>query len=98
MASSVRLVMNPELEQYVEQHPSHWGTVRLEIELTDGRKVERTAHLPKGEAEDPLTWEELADKFRNLTKGILQEKQQEEMLKKVQHFEEQKGTQGLVEL
>lgn len=98
MASSVRLVMDPELEQYVEQHPSHWGTVRLEIELTDGRKVERTAHLPKGEAEDPLTWEELADKFRNLTKGILQEKQQEEMLKKVQHFEQQKGTQGLVEL
>lgn len=88
LAGTIRLVMDPQLEQYVKEHPSHWGTVRLELRLQDGRTVEHTTYLPRGEAEDPLSWDELVRKFRNLLQGTCYEDQVDRMTEQIGNFEQ----------
>jgi 2-methylcitrate dehydratase PrpD len=45
----------------------------VEIELTDGRRVSVRREVPKGDADDPLTVEELIGKFQRAATGVLHE-------------------------
>ena len=43
----------------------------MEINLNDGRVLERTVHGPRGSMHDPLGDEEIERKFRTLAEGRL---------------------------
>lgn len=45
--------------------PAEWPA-RVEIELENGRRLEKFIRYPKGDPESPLTWDEMCAKFRSL--------------------------------
>lgn len=45
----------------------------VEVTLRDGRKVSGRADFPKGDAENPMTEQELLDKFAHLARGVVGE-------------------------
>jgi len=58
---------DPELEQYFPRQWPAWAT----IELHDGRKVFTTVRSPKGDPQNPLSWDELLAKYRELGRSVL---------------------------
>jgi 2-methylcitrate dehydratase PrpD len=73
-SSRVRELMNKVVmvkdARIEETFPREWPA-RVAIELKDGRRHEKFIRYPKGDPENPLTWDEMAAKFRSLTRGLL---------------------------
>ena len=55
-----------------EFHPPHWPA-RVRITSKDGRAFESTLSDPRGNPDDPPSWDELAEKFRRVVAGVLPE-------------------------
>ena len=54
----------------------------LEIETTDGRQIVERTDYPKGEPENPMSTEELCDKFTGMMLSAGKEKAEIEEIKK----------------
>jgi 2-methylcitrate dehydratase PrpD len=67
MMSKVVVVKDPLIE---ETFPREWPA-RVVMHLADGAVYEKFVRYPKGDPENPLTWEEMADKFRALAGTLL---------------------------
>lgn len=67
LMARVRCVRDPSLDA---RWPGQWPAT-VAIETTDGRRLETRVDYPKGDPENPLTWEELVAKFHALTEGAL---------------------------
>ncbi len=63
---------------------------RLVVRVTDGKEYETTVLYRKGSPEDPMSVEQLMDKFRSLTKGI-QRRGLEQIVETVFHIEDCKN-------
>ncbi len=63
----VALVRDPSIEQ---TFPREWPAL-VRIQLCDGQTHEKFVRYPKGDPENPLTWSEMADKFRALAGRVL---------------------------
>ncbi len=68
------------------QYPQAWPA-RVEIETRGGDIFEASCHYPKGEPQNPLTSEELLEKFLSLTENIIPPSRAEEIAHKVLHLE-----------
>ncbi len=66
----------PELDQC---YPRQWPA-RVRIETTDGRVHTTEIMFPKGDPENPLSWDELIAKFLNLTGPMLSVPQQNRII------------------
>jgi 2-methylcitrate dehydratase PrpD len=64
-----RVTLAPD-DELNELHPPHWPA-RARITLLDGRTFEARLSDPRGNPDDPPTWDELAEKFRRVVSGIL---------------------------
>jgi len=60
----VKCEHNPDLDK---DYPKVWPSI-VNIETTKGRVFEERVDYPKGDPENPLTWEELTDRFDLLSK------------------------------
>jgi 2-methylcitrate dehydratase PrpD len=49
--------------------PAEWPA-RVEIELENGRRLEKFIRYPKGDPDNPLTWDEMCAKFRSLAGAV----------------------------
>ena len=58
----VTLVRDPSIEQ---TFPKEWPA-RVRVQLCNGQTHEKFVRYPKGDPENPLSWSEMADKFRAL--------------------------------
>jgi 2-methylcitrate dehydratase PrpD len=67
MMGKVTLVKDSRLE---ETFPREWPA-RVAILLEDGCRYEKYVRYPKGDPENPLTWDEMAAKFRSLAGRVL---------------------------
>ena len=67
MMGKVVLMKDARLET---TFPKEWPA-RVTIETSGGARVERFVRYPKGDPENPLTWEEMALKFRSLAGAVL---------------------------
>ncbi len=67
LMNKVALVKDPRIE---ETFPQEWPA-RVAIELENGQRYEKFVRYPKGDPENPLTWDELAAKFRALAGAVL---------------------------
>jgi len=67
MMGKVTLVQDARLET---TFPREWPA-RVVIALEDGRRYEKFVRYPKGDPENPLTWGEMAAKFRALAGRVL---------------------------
>jgi 2-methylcitrate dehydratase PrpD len=63
----VVLVKDPRIE---ETFPQEWPA-RVVIEIENGQRYEKFIRYPKGDPENPLSWDEMAAKFRALAGAVL---------------------------
>jgi 2-methylcitrate dehydratase PrpD len=70
----------------------------VSVELTDGRRYSYTARIAKGHPENPLSDEEVLAKFRSNAKGVISEKQSEELIVSVWKLESIDNVHKLVDL
>ena len=63
-------------------YPREWPA-RVVIETATGQQHERFVRFPKGDPENPLTWDEMAAKFHNLTVTVLPQSRRDEIVAQV---------------
>ena len=68
------------------------------VELKDGRRFTDTARIAKGDPRNPMTEEEVLNKFRSNAKSVLSEKQSEELVAAVQHLETIDSVRKIIDL
>ncbi|MBW1993690.1 MAG: MmgE/PrpD family protein [Deltaproteobacteria bacterium] len=79
------------------QFPISWPA-RVTIRTSDGRTLSRQVDYPKGDVENPLTWEELVLRFRSHCKGVFEPSKQEQIVDAVKHLESVKPISQLTAL
>ena len=62
MMDRVVLVKDERIER---NFPAEWNS-RVAVQLADGKRFENYVRYPRGDPENPLSWDELAAKFRSL--------------------------------
>lgn len=63
-----RVVLEKDIR--LEKTFPHEWPARVTIHLEDGRSFEKFIRHPKGDPENPLTWEEMTAKFRSLASAV----------------------------
>jgi 2-methylcitrate dehydratase PrpD len=85
-SSRIRQIMNQVVltkdAEIEETFPKEWPA-RVTIQLAGGSTCERFVRYPKGDPENPLTWDEMAAKFRALAGAILPSEQCDEITNRV---------------
>jgi 2-methylcitrate dehydratase PrpD len=78
-------VSDPQVQELSSRvqilHPydaTEWDTGELlpcivRVRLKDGRVLEGSAGAPRGDPDNPLTWEQIADKYRDCARELLSE-------------------------
>jgi 2-methylcitrate dehydratase PrpD len=79
MIQKVALVKDPQIE---ETFPREWPA-RVEISLANGNRYEKFLRYPKGDPENPLSWEEMEAKFRSLAGAVLSRAQCDRILEQI---------------
>jgi 2-methylcitrate dehydratase PrpD len=76
LMNKVALVKDPRIE---ENFPKEWAA-RVTIEVENGQRWEKFVRYPKGDPENPLTWDEMAAKFRTLAGTVLSAERCDEII------------------
>jgi 2-methylcitrate dehydratase PrpD len=79
----VECVRDPEIEP---EFPRKWPA-KVEIRTRDGRRLRAAVEYPKGDPENPLSWEELIEKFQRLTAVVYGAAQRERIVAQVRALE-----------
>jgi 2-methylcitrate dehydratase PrpD len=66
LMGKVALLKDIRLEK---NFPEEWPA-RVQIHLTDGRQFEKFVRYPKGDPQNPMSWQELAAKFQSLARHV----------------------------
>lgn len=69
-----------------ENYPREWPA-RVAIQLNTGERFEKSLRYPKGDPENPLTWDEMAAKFRSLAGAVLPAERCDEVLREIHQAE-----------
>lgn len=91
LTERVELEVDPELDR---AFPGRRGA-RLRVETADGRTLRRERRTRKGDPDDPLTDEELDDKFRGLATPVVGQEAAEALLRRLWALEEEDDLAGL---
>jgi 2-methylcitrate dehydratase PrpD len=70
----------------------------VSVELKDGRRFNYTARIAKGHPQNPMTEEDVLNKFRSNAKSVISEAQSAELVRDVQHLETIGSVRKLIEL
>ena len=83
MMDRVRCVEDLELEKVF---PKQWPAT-AEVKTKDGRTFSTRIDYPKGDPENPLSWDELIEKFNGLTSSIYSKARREKFIEQVRRIE-----------
>lgn len=83
LMSRIDLVPDADLDR---DYPRRWASW-AEVETRDGAKYVARTDFPKGDPENPLTFTELKDKFRQLTVAVLGQERSEALLRAALNLE-----------
>jgi 2-methylcitrate dehydratase PrpD len=100
-------VMDPQIREFMKRitvepapefHQKYPGTLaaHVEIQTKDGRKFKAESIYPKGHPENPMTHEEIKEKFRSLALLTFDRGQTEQIVQKVYNLENLKSVKDLV--
>jgi 2-methylcitrate dehydratase PrpD len=78
-------VENSELEK---EYPKKWPALAT-ITTKSGQKYSAKIDYPKGDPENPLTWEELIQKFKNLVSPVYSGDKQKVIIDRVRALEDE---------
>ena len=65
--------------------PEEWPAI-VQVHLTNGKQFEKHVHFPKGDPENPLTWQELSAKFHSLATRVISESDCEQLIQSVKNM------------
>ena len=85
---------DPALE---ENYPKEWPAW-ARMELTDGREVSAQVRFPKGDPDNPLSWQELIDKYQGLVGSVWESQQGETVQDAVRQLEHESNMQDFARL
>jgi 2-methylcitrate dehydratase PrpD len=94
LMGKISCVMDPELET---EFPKKWPA-SVTVLTKDGKSFSARIDFPKGDPENPLTWDELINKFRNLVSPVFFEVKQNEIIDKVRSLEKEADLKGFLML
>ena len=72
------------------------GWARIIVLLGDGQFFEAEVDAPRGDPKRPLTWDDLAGKFRDCASGVLPEEQVEGAIAAIERLEEMADVRELI--
>lgn len=84
----------PELDRFF---PESFPT-RLTITMEDGREFSKEIRYPKGDLENPLSWEEMLDKFNNCASPFLDDGRRQQVIETVRGIEKIKDVSSFTGL
>jgi 2-methylcitrate dehydratase PrpD len=84
MMRRVECVVDPDLDR---TFPKQWCAT-AGILTKDGRKYFTKIEYPKGDPENPLSWEEMIEKFHDLTQKLLTQERRLKIVDRVKKIEE----------
>ena len=82
-------------EELNRNFPSQWPA-QVKIEKTDGTLLEKGLTYPKGDPENPLSWDELIEKFLSLSSEVLPQSQCDEIVELVNNIEQAVSIEPLI--
>ncbi len=85
LMGKISCVKDPDLEK---EFPKKWPA-SVSLRTKDGKTYYTRIDFPKGDPENPLTWEELIDKFRNLITPLFPDARQTEIIERVRSLEKE---------
>ena len=94
LMKKVVCVKNPELDKL---YPKYWPASAI-IKTKDGKEYATQLKSPKGDPENPLTWDELIEKFNSLTSKIYPKPLREKIVQQVRNFENIKEIKSWVSM
>jgi 2-methylcitrate dehydratase PrpD len=65
--------------------PEEWPAI-VQVHLTNGKQFEKRIRFPKGDPENPLTWQELSAKFHSLAKRVFPTTRCDQIIKSVKEM------------
>jgi 2-methylcitrate dehydratase PrpD len=90
----VGYVRDPELEKH---YPKEWPAW-VQVTLRDGRKVSAHVRFPKGDPENPLSWDELSEKYRALAGTVWSQQKVETVRDAVRRLEQENDMRNFAAL
>ena len=95
LISVTDVVEDPEFE---ERYPEHYSSA-VEITMKDGTKYEAVINDPKGDWRNPVTYEDVKNKFRSLANRVYDDPQRtEDIIKFIDYLEEQTDMSELMKM
>lgn len=94
LMSRVVCVADPELDKV---YPKKWPA-SVEIITKDERKLSTKINYPKGDPENPFSWEELIQKFNHLSAPVFPEDRRAEIISRVRSLETEASISSLSSL
>lgn len=95
LMEKISLVIDEKIAKYVQKHPSHWGAIQITLIQEDGTEDSEFVTLPKGEPENPFTWEQLCKKFSILTADTPYAPYCDRLCEQLEHFEKVRSLKTL---
>lgn len=65
----------------------NWGEMRLTVTLKNGQRLNTARSYARGWSEDPATWDDLAEKYRDCADGVLPKTQIDESMAMIRELE-----------
>ncbi len=90
----VRCVTDPELDALYPRHFPTWAEVRTK----DGRTLRSELTYPKGDPENPVSWDEMRDKFNTLSAPVISSQRRQEIIAAVDSLEQMDDVRQLASL
>lgn len=86
LMSRTEVVLDSEIEKIHSDNPAKLAS-KVALILKDGRQVERQVDFPKGDPDNPLTWDEARAKFLHLAIPVYGEVKSKKLCELVEHLE-----------
>ena len=94
LMSRVQCVIDPELDALFPRQWPAWA----EVTTTDGRTLRSYTGYPKGDADNALTWQEMKDKFRDLSAAVISQERQDQIISAIEGLDDMADVRELAEL
>jgi 2-methylcitrate dehydratase PrpD len=86
LMSRTEVILDTEMEKVHDENPAKLAS-KVVLVLKDGRILERQVDFPKGDPDNPLTWNEAKEKFMHLAVPVYGEAKAEKLCKLIEHLE-----------
>jgi 2-methylcitrate dehydratase PrpD len=90
----IKCLKDPEIER---DFPRKWTAI-AKIKTTDGNAYTAKVEYPKGDPENPFTWDELIEKFRTLISAVFPEARQNQIIETIRSLDQTRDVNELSDL